>query len=56
MSTLLASSSSVAAVKTRAATLADLLERLGGIAPDRIRLDPPPGRATVKKLIEPWKC
>ncbi len=33
-------------------TLADLLERLGGISPQRVRLRPPPGTATEKDLIE----
>ena len=32
-------------------TLGDLLERLGGISPDRIRYDPPPGRATIDDVI-----
>jgi Uma2 family endonuclease len=32
-------------------TLADLLEQLGDIPPNRIRLQPPPGRATEKDLI-----
>jgi Uma2 family endonuclease len=31
-------------------TLADLLDSLGGIAPRRVRLDPPPGKATEKDL------
>lgn len=35
-----------------AQTLADLLERLGGISPDRIRMQPPPGTATVDDVIE----
>ena len=33
-------------------TLADLLERLGGIAPDRVRFRPPPGTATEQDVIE----
>jgi Uma2 family endonuclease len=32
-------------------TIADLLKALGGIAPARVRADPPPGRATEKHLI-----
>jgi Uma2 family endonuclease len=33
-------------------TLADLLERLGGIAPDRVRFHPPPGTATEQDVID----
>jgi Uma2 family endonuclease len=33
-------------------TLADLLERLGGISPSRIRFRPPPGTATEADVIE----
>ncbi len=33
-------------------TLADLLERLGGIPPDRVRFHPPPGTATEQDVIE----
>jgi hypothetical protein len=32
-------------------TLADLLDRLGGVPFDRIRLRPPPGTATVQDVI-----
>lgn len=32
-------------------SLADALERLGGIAPERIRLHPPPGTATVADVV-----
>jgi Uma2 family endonuclease len=32
--------------------LAELLERLGGISPERIRFNPPPGTATVEDVIE----
>jgi Uma2 family endonuclease len=39
---------SAAAIKT----LADLLEQLGGIAPERIRFHPPPGTATEKDVLE----
>ncbi len=35
-----------------AATVADLIDRLGGIPPERIRLKPPPGQATVADVIE----
>jgi Uma2 family endonuclease len=35
----------------RDATLADLLDRIGDVPPARIRLDPPPGRATERDLI-----
>jgi len=35
-----------------ALTLADLLEQLGGISPERVRADPPPGRATVQDVID----
>lgn len=37
---------------TPARTFADLLRQLGGVPPDRIRLDPPPGRATVQDVID----
>jgi Uma2 family endonuclease len=33
-------------------TLGDLLDRLGGIPPDRIRFDPPPGTATEQDVLE----
>lgn len=33
-------------------TLADLLERLGGIAADRVLFQPSPGRATEADLID----
>jgi len=32
-------------------SLADLLRRLGGISPSRVRLNPPPGRATEKDVL-----
>ena len=32
-------------------TAAELLERLGGISPSRVLLDPPPGHATVEDVI-----
>jgi len=33
-------------------TLADLLQRLGNIPLERVRMHPPPGRATVRDVIE----
>jgi Uma2 family endonuclease len=33
-------------------TVADLLTKLGGISPDRVLLDPPPGTATEKDVLE----
>lgn len=33
-------------------TLADVLEHLGGIPPSRVRMDPPPGTATEKDVLE----
>jgi hypothetical protein len=39
---------SVATIKT----LADLLEQLGGIVPERVRFRPPPGTATEKDVLE----
>ena len=32
-------------------TLADLLDRLGGVSPDRVRFEPPPGTATEADLL-----
>jgi len=32
-------------------TLADLLQYLGGIAPDRVRFHPPPGTATEDNVL-----
>jgi Uma2 family endonuclease len=37
--------------RPRFETAAELLEKLGGIDPARVRLLPPPGRATVRDLI-----
>lgn len=34
----------------------ELLRDLGGIPPSRVRLDPPPGTATVRDLIRLWKA
>lgn len=39
------------ALHPKDASLADILDHLGGISPKRIRFDPPPGRATEKDLI-----
>src|SRR5687767_9294455 len=33
-------------------TLGDLLERLGDVPPSRILLNPPPGRATVRDVVQ----
>jgi Uma2 family endonuclease len=33
------------------ASLADVLKQLGGISPRRIRIDPPPGKATERDLL-----
>ena len=33
-------------------SMGDLLKHFGGIAPERIRLDPPPGQATERHVIE----
>lgn len=38
--------------KTGHESIADLLERLGGIAPSRLRLKPPPGTATESDLSD----
>lgn len=35
-----------------AESLADMLERLGGVSPDRIRMRPAPGTATVDDVVE----
>jgi len=35
-----------------AQTMADLLDRLGGISPERVRMSPPPGTATVKDVVD----
>lgn len=37
---------------SRPETVADLLHRLGDIAADRVRMNPPPGRATFDDLIQ----
>jgi Uma2 family endonuclease len=37
---------------SEASTVADLIDRLGGIPPERIRIKPPPGQATVADVIE----
>jgi Uma2 family endonuclease len=43
---------SIAAPTTEWVTAAELLERLGGIAPERLRLRPAPGTATESDLID----
>src|SRR5882757_4960454 len=43
------------ATRPRFKTLADVLHALGDIPPERVRLDPPPGTATVRDLIRLWK-
>jgi len=43
---------SVAVYTAAIETLADLLEQLGGIAPDRVRFRPAPGMATEKDVLE----
>jgi Uma2 family endonuclease len=51
MTTLL--TARVSAEQTRATdTLADLLNRLGDISPDRVRLHPPLGTATIKDVVD----
>jgi Uma2 family endonuclease len=35
-------------------TMADVLERLGNVPPERVRLDPSPGTATEKDVIAAW--
>lgn len=37
-------------------TLADLIERLGGVSPERILLEPPPGTATEADLVKHKLC
>src|SRR3954470_17314276 len=32
-------------------TMADILDRLGGIAPERVRMNPLPGKATEKDVL-----
>ena len=34
----------------------DVLRSLGGIPPSRVRMDPPPGAATIRDLIRLWKA
>jgi Uma2 family endonuclease len=43
---------STASAHTEPETFGDLLEQLGGISPHRVRLRPPPGRATEKDLLD----
>ena len=42
----------LAAPPNQSETLADLLDRLGGISPSRIRLHPAPGTATEVDLLK----
>ena len=42
----------ISATKTKFTTFADVQERLGHIPPERIRLDPQPGTATVQDLLD----
>src|SRR5437764_822734 len=35
-------------------TLADLLDRLGGVSPSRIRMHPAPGTATEQDVLTRW--
>ncbi len=42
----------IATPVTRHANLAGLLDRLGDVPPERIRLDPPPGTATERDLLQ----
>ena len=43
--------STAVAAPSKIGNLAELLERLGGISPERIRLHPPPGTATVEDVV-----
>ena len=36
-------------------TLADLLEQLGGIAPERVQYNPPPGRGTEQDVLDVFR-
>lgn len=52
MTTATAQTAQPPASKALGETVADLIDRLGGISPARIRLWPPPGTATESDLIE----
>ena len=39
------------ATAMKSETLADLLDRLGGVSPQRVRLHPPQGTATVRDVV-----
>src|SRR5437773_21283 len=41
--------------RIRFRSMDDVLRNLGGIPPSRVRMDPPPGTATVRDLIRLWK-
>jgi Uma2 family endonuclease len=53
---LLATHESPSAATSLTETLADLVERLGGIPLGRILLDPPPGRATEEDVVRHKNC
>lgn len=42
--------------RARFHSMDDVLRALGGIPPSRVRMDPPPGTATVRDLIRLWKA
>ena len=42
----------IVAPAERIRTLGDLLDRLGGVSPDRVRMTTPPGRATEGDAIQ----
>src|SRR5262249_15465874 len=43
--------SATTALPERIQTLGDLLNRLGGISPCRVRANPPPGQATARDIL-----
>jgi Uma2 family endonuclease len=51
MTTLLSRRQKLQRAVNRDETVADLLRRLGGISPKRIRLHPPPGKATERDVV-----
>lgn len=51
MTTLLTPAPSPASLPSTRQTMADLLDRLGGISPERVLLDPPPGQATEADVV-----
>jgi len=42
--------------RTRFHNMDEVLSALGGIPPSRVRMDPPPGTATVRDVIRLWKA